>query len=263
MSARDRWADLGPRLMSAAVMVVLAALAIRFGGHVFHVFVALICAGMTWELFRMLAPERSGEALALGGLAGLVMMAVPYMSPLIGLPLLAVPPLLCAQQVPRHRLICGAYVALIVLAGFEMMVLRDHFSASTLVWLILVVIASDVAGYFAGRMLGGPKFWPKISPKKTWSGTVAGWIGAALVGAGFWLWDGAGPGLILLSTITALAAQLGDIAESAVKRMTGVKDSSNLIPGHGGLLDRFDAMLGASLFVLLVAILFDLPFGAL
>lgn len=262
MTEAGRWADLTPRLASAAVMVALAAAAVYSGGHVFHGFVALICAGMAWELMRMLAPGNGALAVLTGALAGMLALAAPYLPPALALPLLLLPPAAAFVLAQRNRRIASAYTALIVFAGYEMTVLRDHFSMIWLVWLILVVIASDVAGYFAGRMLGGPKFWPRISPKKTWSGTIAGWAGAALVGAGFWLWGGADTAIIGLSVVTALAAQFGDIAESAVKRMVGVKDSSGLIPGHGGLLDRFDAMLGAALFVLLVAILFDLPFGA-
>ena len=96
-------------------------------------------------------------------------------------------------------------------------------------------------------MLGGPKFWPKVSPKKTWSGTIAGWIGAAAVGVLF-----ASQGMVpwyyaVLSPLIALAGQFGDIAESWIKRRAGAKDSSSLIPGHGGVLDRFDALVGAVL----------------
>jgi phosphatidate cytidylyltransferase len=114
----------------------------------------------------------------------------------------------------------------------------------------MIVIASDVLGYFAGRIIGGPRFWPAVSPKKTWSGTVAGWAGAALVGLWFVAMAGQGPWLIAFSALTALAAQMGDIAESAIKRRAGVKDSSSLIPGHGGVLDRLDALIGAAVFVL-------------
>jgi phosphatidate cytidylyltransferase len=118
--------------------------------------------------------------------------------------------------------------------------------ASWLLWLIGVVVATDVAGYFAGKMIGGPKLWPRVSPKKTWSGSSAGWIAAAIVGAFFSEASGLGVGAIVLSVVMSMASQAGDIAESALKRKTGVKDSSALIPGHGGLFDRFDGMLGAA-----------------
>jgi phosphatidate cytidylyltransferase len=118
-----------------------------------------------------------------------------------------------------------------------------------------------VAGYFAGRSLGGPKFWPAVSPKKTWSGTVAGWIGAAMVGLGFVLAGHGGWALVLLSPVVAFAGQMGDVVESWLKRRAGVKDSSHLIPGHGGLLDRFDALIGATVVVMLIGLVFPLPIG--
>ena len=92
-------------------------------------------------------------------------------------------------------------------------------------------------------MLGGPKFWPRLSPKKTWSGTVAGWVGAMLVGLTVWATGHGSASLIWISPLVAFAGQLGDIAESWLKRRAGVKDSSNLIPGHGGVFDRVDGLL--------------------
>jgi phosphatidate cytidylyltransferase len=94
---------------------------------------------------------------------------------------------------------------------------------------------------------------------KTWSGTVAGWVAAALVGAVFLRFSTAGVDLLWISALLAFASQMGDIAESAIKRRSGVKDSSNLIPGHGGLMDRFDGLLGAAILMLLVAQLTDVP----
>jgi len=131
-----------------------------------------------------------------------------------------------------------------------------------LLWVVLIVVASDILGYFAGRIVGGPKFWPRVSPKKTWSGTIAGWIGAGVVGAVFAGYGfegplGGGASVIVLSVLAAFAGQMGDIAESAIKRFAGIKDSSNLIPGHGGLLDRFDALTGAALFLFAVEVLKD------
>jgi phosphatidate cytidylyltransferase len=137
--------------------------------------------------------------------------------------------------------------------------LRDDFGIIWMAWLLIVVIVTDVAGYFAGRILGGPKFWPAVSPKKTWSGTIAGWFGAALVGAVFAGLYGGGITVVGVSVAVAFASQLGDIAESAIKRHVGVKDSSNLIPGHGGLLDRFDGMLGAALLLIIVELFLDFP----
>ena len=263
MSDPGRWGDLAPRVISAAVMIAVAAVAIWAGGYVFRVFVALVALGMTWELVRMLAPGQGGLALQLAGLGGLTVLGAGLMPIWLGAVLLAVLPVTCALAMPERRAIAVAYTALIVLGSFEITELREGAGVRWLLWLILIVVTSDVAGYFAGRILGGPKFWPRISPKKTWSGTAAGWAGAAVVGAVFFAMGGATVGLILLSVLVAFAGQMGDIAESAVKRLAGVKDSSNLIPGHGGLLDRFDAMIGAAFFVLAASLVTGLPLGAL
>ena len=147
------------------------------------------------------------------------------------------------------------YALVILLACLSLILLELRYGITPILWLVCVVVASDVAGYFAGRAFGGPKFWPAISPKKTWSGTVAGWVGAVLVGLGFMLAGQGGLALVLLSPFVAFAGQMGDIAESWFKRRAGVKDSSNLIPGHGGFLDRFDALIFAAVVVGGIALL--------
>src|SRR6202040_3785156 len=114
-------------------------------------------------------------------------------------------------------------------------------------WLLAVVWATDIGAYAAGRSIGGPKLAPRLSPNKTWSGLAGGVASAALVGL-ITAKLGGGPGgiLALVSAGLAVVAQIGDLAESLAKRHFGVKDSSKLIPGHGGLLDRLDGLLAAS-----------------
>lgn len=262
MSGSGRWTDLAPRIGSAVVMVAVGVLALWAGSGVFHVFVALLCGAMTWELLRMLNGQSGVMPLILGGVAAVALLAAIHLPALYTLPVFAVPVALAVLAARQYRPVCAAFMALILLAGFEMTLLRDGPGLVWIIWLILIVVVSDVAGYFAGRLLGGPKFWPRVSPKKTWSGTVAGWLGAAVVGAVFATQLDSSLLLVPYSMLVAFAAQMGDITESAVKRLVGVKDSSNLIPGHGGFLDRFDGMLGASFFVLAVAGLFGLPAGA-
>ena len=119
------------------------------------------------------------------------------------------------------------------------------------------MIITDLAGYFAGRLLGGPKFWASISPNKTWSGTVAGWFAAGCVGGVFVIQlEGVHWVIIPLSILLAAVSQFGDIFESYLKRRAGVKDSSALIPGHGGFLDRFDGMIAAAAAIFLVQTVF-------
>jgi len=117
----------------------------------------------------------------------------------------------------------------------------------TLLWTLGIVWATDIGAYAAGRAIGGPKLLPRVSPKKTWAGLAGGVLSAALVGAYAARWSGMGiAGLSLLSAGLAVVAQAGDLAESWVKRYFGVKDSSGIIPGHGGVLDRVDGLLAVA-----------------
>ncbi|MEP1198173.1 phosphatidate cytidylyltransferase [Tateyamaria sp.] len=255
----ERWSDLAVRLGSGGLMVVVGIWAIWMGGDVFHAVVALICGLMIWELTRMLAPETPGLAIQLGAVAGLAVLLAMYLPLVFAAPLLIAPAFVGATQLQRYRGLFGGFTVMVLAASFGMVHVRDDLGFSWLVWLVLIVVVTDVAGYFAGRMLGGPKFWPRVSPKKTWSGTAAGWIGAAVVGAIFGLNSGVWGAVFVASIFLSFASQMGDIAESAIKRKVGVKDSSALIPGHGGVLDRFDGMLGASVGFLLIELVFGFP----
>ncbi len=117
---------------------------------------------------------------------------------------------------------------------------------AALILILLVVWATDIGAYFAGRRLGGPKLWPRVSPKKTWVGAIGGFA-AGLAVAGGCAASGLGRAapLLALGAAFSVASQLGDLLESAVKRHFGVKDSSHLIPGHGGLMDRLDGLVAA------------------
>ena len=217
---------------------------------------ALVLAGlMGWELHRLTDPAApEGRAEATGAAAVLLVLALTlWQGGPVALAGLALGAAVLAWRMPGDRLVFGLYLALILVAAHALVILREGFGLAFVLWLVLIVIASDIAGYFAGRMLGGPKFWPRFSPKKTWSGTVAGWLLAAVVGAGFALALGWSWALVPVSALLAFAGQLGDIAESALKRRAGVKDSSALIPGHGGVLDRFDAMIAVAALALLLA----------
>jgi phosphatidate cytidylyltransferase len=123
----------------------------------------------------------------------------------------------------------------------------DSHGTVTLGWVFLVVWATDTVAYAVGKTVGGPKLCPPISPQKTWSGAVAGLLGAAAAGFGMALIAGAEPWVpVIASSALSVVGQAGDLAESAVKRHFGVKDSGSIIPGHGGLFDRADALLAAA-----------------
>lgn len=124
---------------------------------------------------------------------------------------------------------------------------------AALMFVLLIVWVTDIGGYFAGRGIGGPKLWPRVSPKKTWAGAAGGFIASLAVAGGF---AALGLGrllpLLLLGGMLTVASQLGDLFESAVKRHFGVKDSSRIIPGHGGLLDRLDGYVFAVVMAALI-----------
>ncbi len=258
--APGRYADLRSRILSAAVMAAVGIAAVWAGGLWFLGLVALVVGLMLWELHGLaFVPPDPRAAAALGGLGAAAVAAACLLPAVYALPLALLPAVAGPLGGGRGGHVFAPVAALVVLAGFALVQLRADLGAVWLLWLVLVVIATDVLGYFAGRGLGGPKLWPQVSPGKTWSGTVAGWAGAAAVGAGFMAATGAGAELLALSVAASMAAQAGDIAESAVKRRAGVKDASALIPGHGGLFDRFDGMFGAALFFLIAERLVGFP----
>ncbi len=260
-SLPEQWSDLKPRMGAGAAMVVIGLGGIALGGIVFDLLVAMICGVMVWELVGMLRPGVRHIQLQLGGLTGVAVLLSILLPVGFALPLLMAPALVGFGYLERHRTVFMSFTVMILLAGYGMMQLRSDLGFGWMLWLVLVVVVTDVVGYFAGRMIGGPKFWPKVSPKKTWSGTAAGWIGAAIVGLLFSINTGVGLQLMGVSIAVSMASQMGDMAESGMKRKMGVKDSSNLIPGHGGLMDRFDGMLGASLFLLLIGQAIGFPYG--
>lgn len=255
-TAVGKWPDLAARLGTGAVLVGVGVAAIWAGGVWFAALVVLAVAAIGWELSVMAQAVRP---LAVAATAALALGAVLLLPPGWGLPLVLVPVLVAQPGLQRAHLAHGVFLTLAILAGYGLVDLRGTASALWLVWLVAVVVLTDVAGYFAGRLIGGPKFWPRVSPKKTWSGTVAGWVCAGGLGAVFWARGLAGPEVVALSVALAMASQMGDIAQSALKRHVGVKDSSRLLPGHGGVFDRFDGLLGASVFLLLVEQVVDFP----
>ena len=157
---------------------------------------------------------------------------------------------------------CAWMVAGLLYAGVLLLapaILRRDASLgfSAIMFLFAIVWATDIAAYFAGRAIGGPKLWSAISPNKTWSGAVAGALGG--VGAALVVVNLAGlvvaPMLVLVAFVLSIASQAGDLFESALKRRFGAKDSGDLIPGHGGLMDRLDGFLTAALAAVMVGLL--------
>lgn len=253
-----KWVDLRTRLLSAIVMVAVGAMEIWLGGTAFAALVIALTGVMIWELAEMTAPWRQASPKVIAAAAGAALALAFVLRGDLAALFLMVPTMILLLTPRRDRRLAGAYALAIMLAGFGLVDLRLVGGTSAILWLVAVVVTSDVLGYFVGRMVGGPKFWERISPKKTWSGTVAGWIGAALVGVAFMALGHGTWAIVPVSALVAFAGQMGDITESWLKRRAGVKDASNLIPGHGGVLDRFDALIGALVVIMALGLLVPL-----
>lgn len=250
MSWGADFSDLMPRIISAVGLVLVGLGCMWVGGDVFGVLLIVAAGLMAWETSRMHA-----EPVIVHYAYGLVIAAVVLSAMFLGafwsgvLVSIAVG----AAFMGHHTRAPVIYTTVaIVLACTTLFLLRNQFGFGWTLWLVVVVAASDIGGYFAGKMIGGPKILPAISPKKTWSGTLGGWAMAGVVGFIAVQMGLGGYGLIVLSVMMAVAAQIGDLLESLMKRKAGVKDSSNLIPGHGGLLDRFDGLMGTGVVLGLV-----------
>jgi len=216
----------------------------------------LLAAGagvMLWEYHRMVVGKamRYGyEPVVVAALGVAIVVLHDVIGPALSLPALAGAILLVLLMATSRRIWIGPGFAYIVLSMAALVSLRatPGYGFELVIWLVLVVVAADVGGYFAGRLFGGPKLWPAVSPKKTWSGAAGGWLLALIVGFLFSAMTGASMMQILLfSLVLAMVSQIGDLIESMVKRRFGVKDSGNFLPGHGGALDRFDGLMAAAL----------------
>jgi phosphatidate cytidylyltransferase len=235
-------------------MVAIGSAVVVAGGIWFQMLTVFVCAVMIWELWSMIEPKGHTRGMLLAALVASVLSGMAMSGPGWEFVVVLAAPVIGALVAPRERVTFFLYALAIQIAGWGLVHFRLDYGFVWILWMILCVVVTDVAGYFVGRAVGGPKFWPRISPKKTWSGTAGGWVAAAAVGLIFdLLFVQVGPEIVLLSVLVSFAGQMGDIAESAIKRRMGVKDASTLIPGHGGLWDRFDALLGASLFMILMA----------
>jgi phosphatidate cytidylyltransferase len=253
----QRWGDLRKRALTAALLGPAALACMWMGAEWWAGLMAVCVAGMAWEWVRLCG----GSVRALPGMVvpGVVLLA--GLLAVLGMPLLGLVVLAAgaygAQAVARHPrgpvppLWLGFGVLYIGLAGIALIELRadDRVGRDNVIFLFLVVWASDISAYMAGRALGGPRLMPAVSPNKTWSGALGGLAGAMAIGfmtAVSFSSEVSAVRVLLVAALLGIAAQAGDLLESWIKRRFGVKDSSGLIPGHGGLLDRLDGVLAAA-----------------
>jgi len=255
--------ELGARVASGLVLGIVTLLATYQGGVPFALF--WLAAGLAilveWTGVARVEP-RTAQRLVQGfGLAGLTGSYLAGAPGAVGFAIFGAVAVVVAALArdPGAKIwaVAGFFCAAVV--TLVPPVVRDHpeLGVTGLLWMFAVVWTTDIAAYFVGRRFGGPKLWPRVSPKKTWSGFCGGFVGG--VGAGLivalvaarlgWVPVLSLPVVVVLSAAASLVSQAGDLAESALKRRFDVKDSSHLIPGHGGVMDRLDGFWAVALLV--------------
>lgn len=256
------------RALSALVLVPLALTIVYFGGWAMALFLLLVGTVMLFEWNRLTKQEdQHGSFFVTLIVQSVCLAALLYFATLgqwtsaiaaafVGA-VLTVIILLPKSRSPFWPLLALPYIFLPCLALIWIRV--SPMGPQSLVWLLVLVWAADIGGYAFGKTIGGWKLAPKISPNKTWAGTLGGLSLAALVGliAALILNPATISQFIIISILLGVIAQIGDLIESALKRHFGVKDISGFIPGHGGVMDRLDSLI----FVVVFAALFGLANG--
>ena len=253
--------DLSVRAAAAAVMAALALVAAWIGGFWFMAFWFAVAAIALWEWQRLIGGERLLARIAVGALtllavAPLALHGAKYWTP-AAMAIGAVAAGAAAGRGARAVWTgAGVFYAAAILAAPTLLEASPAYGFAAILWLFAVVWGADTFAFLGGRLIGGPRLWRRVSPGKTWSGAIVGTFAGAAAGAivGFIVMRGdvrVAP-LFWLGVAAAIVGQIGDLAESAMKRRFTVKDSSRLIPGHGGVLDRLDAFVAAAVFAALV-----------
>jgi phosphatidate cytidylyltransferase len=251
------------RVLAALVLAPLALAIAYAGGWLWAVLVTLASIGLYLEWLTVTGQAREMR-VSVPGVAALAVAGICLIVGRIDVALivLLIGFVVVTMLSPERRNWTAAgflYAAAAEIASVLVRLDTIH-GFPALIFVLLVVWVTDIGGYFAGRGIGGPKLWPRVSPKKTWAGATGGFALSLVVAGGFAAFGlGKSFPLLLLGATLSIVSQLGDLFESAVKRRFGVKDSSHIIPGHGGLMDRLDGFVAA---IVLAAILGFFRHGA-
>lgn len=256
-------ADFLPRLWSALVLAPIVLFAAGWGETPFTLMIGIAAVLVLWEWTTITGGQPKAILLGLGG----VSIAAALVEIELGVPVAAIGAILLGVAGAAFVATGGATARIWALFGLlyaaslaiPALILRDDplLGLASLVWLFAVVWSTDIAAYFCGRLIGGPRLWRRVSPNKTWSGAIGGTVFATLAGMLTTHLFGIDSALLAAPAAFAasIASQCGDLFESSMKRHFGVKDSSHLIPGHGGLMDRLDGFIAAAVLALLIGLI--------
>lgn len=259
-AASSMSSDLKRRVPSAIAMIVVALTATWYGGLPFLLFWSLAALIVWYEWATIIRAEPRTTVIALGAIA----IAISALLLSMRLPLYAAAGILagaiaCGAVASRETRVWSAagllYASLVFIPA---VLLREDskFGFLAIVWLYAVVWLTDIAAYFAGRFIGGPKLAPAVSPNKTWSGAIGGTLFGVLGGVAVAAFANARFAVmsIVIAFVVSVFSQAGDIFESFVKRKFGKKDASGILPGHGGVMDRVDGFIFAAALALLIGL---------
>ena len=254
--APSRTGDLFVRTLSTLILIPSSLVVVYSGGVVYAFACAILCSVVFVEWCRITDSDSQPWLMWAGGITVFltVFLAGTSGAP-ISLYVWAAGAMLAVVAWVTGRVTSWPFMGVVYVgaAGFGLVLLREgETGLVTLLFLLAIVWGTDIFAYLVGRMVGGPKLWPAVSPAKTWAGAVGGLVGGTLAGLG--LLQAVGTAIdariITIAVLLSVGTQAGDLFESALKRSFSVKDSGNLIPGHGGMFDRLDGLLLAAIIAL-------------
>lgn len=261
--AAPKWADLGVRVISAVIMIPAVIADVWAGGMWFNLFVALLGVLMANEWVNITHKQDQPQFALHAGAAmagALLPLDIGLSGSLGAIAILwAISAVLANGRDPGGAKWQYLGVPYVSIPAIALVLLRNDpdYGIAAIIWVMVTVWSADSLAYFAGRIIGGPKLAPVLSPKKTWAGLGGAIVGSAVASAIFAIVVGL-PALAVLALLAgalAIVEQSGDLFKSAMKRHYGVKDSGRLIPGHGGVIDRVDGLVAVATVAALIGLM--------
>ncbi|GAA0771244.1 phosphatidate cytidylyltransferase [Roseibium denhamense] len=260
-SSQKKMSDLRLRLLSAVVLGPTVLFVTYWGGLPYSLLILVAVALFLWEWLTITGTGKT-STVAIAGYGALVAVLVAHVLGAVeyGLAAVAVAAAFAAlgTGLSRSGRWAGEGILFSGLALIALLTIRTGSNGLLFAFFLLIVVwATDIFAYFVGRFVGGPKLWVRVSPKKTWSGAMGGLVFSVVLGTAIASAFGAVnlASWALLSAVLSVVSQGGDLLESAIKRRFSVKDSSRLIPGHGGIMDRIDGLVAAAIFAVILGLI--------